>query len=366
VPDAPRHPPMMEPWFGRLRPTRTEDEALDLLLREAAETLGFRSAAIVLARETTGEFEYVALHGEETTRLLHTHLDRDYVMSLVEAAEVMGVVRYLSAEARAGLGLVEPSVPRTSGRAWHTDDLLMAVLKDGADFRGLVVLDDPINGRVPSDALQARLHDWTRSHCAQVLASDERRRGEEGAGLAESTVAILRLLRARFPSAVDRAQACFEALRVALDAELVLVHLAEGDEWRRIDGTVSEPDATERDTWRRALPVFEELRTAGPVLLAGTRRLGDPDAVEALAPVVELWQQRERSPQLLVLPLTGPRDGLGLVVVARSSRSTEWTDLEMAMARRICVDLGRALRAEQDGEPVPERDLDQRRLEREG
>ena len=73
MPDAPRRPPMSDPWFSRLRPVRPEDEALDQLLAEAAETLGFRSAAIVLARETTGEFEYVALHGDEDAReLLHT------------------------------------------------------------------------------------------------------------------------------------------------------------------------------------------------------------------------------------------------------------------------------------------------------
>ena len=222
MPAAPRRPPMSDPWFSRLRPVRPEDEALDQLLAEAAETLGFRSAAIVLARETTGEFEYVALHGDEHAReLLHTHLARDHVLAQVEAADVLGVVRHLSAEARADLGFVAPGAPRTSARSWHPDDLLVAALKQGADLRGLLVLDDPIDGKAPSDASKARIHDWTRSHCAQVLARDEHRRADEGAGLAESAVTILRLLRAGHPSPVDRAQACLEALRVALDGRLV-------------------------------------------------------------------------------------------------------------------------------------------------
>ena len=54
MPDAPRRPSVIDPWFSRLRPVRPEDEALDQLLAEAAQRLGFRSAAIVLARETTG------------------------------------------------------------------------------------------------------------------------------------------------------------------------------------------------------------------------------------------------------------------------------------------------------------------------
>ncbi|MCK5928208.1 MAG: GAF domain-containing protein [Nocardioides sp.] len=345
MPDAPRRPPMIDPWFSRLRPVRPEDEALDQLLAEAAETLGFRSAAIVLARETTGEFEYVALHGDEDAReLLHTHLARDYVMAQVEAADVLGVVRHLSAETRADLGFVAPGAPRTSARSWHPDDLLMAALKEGADLRGLLVLDDPVDGKAPSDASKARVHDWTRSHCAQVLASDERRRADEGAGLAESAVTILRLLRARHPSPVDRAQACLEALRVALDGRLVLVHLADGDAWRRIDGTVSVPDPVECETWRRALPLLQRLHPgSGPVVLAASRRLGDPEVVDALAEVVELWQQREGSPQLLVLPLSAQRELLGLVAVARSQQSAQWTDLEIALARRICLDLARAV-----------------------
>ena len=226
MPDAPRRPSVIDPWFSRLRPVRPEDEALDQLLAEAAETLGFRSAAIVLARETTGEFEYVALHGDDDAReLLHTHLARDHVLAQVEAADVLGVVRHLSAEARADLGFVAPGAPRASARSWHPDDLLVAALKEGADLRGLLVLDDPIDGKAPSDASKARIHDWTRSHCAQVLARDEHRRADEGAGLAESAVTILRLLRAGHPSPVDRAQACLEALRVALDGRLVLAHL---------------------------------------------------------------------------------------------------------------------------------------------
>ncbi len=344
MPDAPRHPPSMAPWFDRLRPARTEDEAMDQLLAGAADLLGFRTAAIVLARDTTGEFEYVALHGDEDADLLHTHLSRDHVMAQVGAAEVVGAARYLRAESRAALGLVA-SPDRASARAWHADDLLMAVLKEGAELRGLLVLDDPIDGQVPSDALKARLHEWTRGHVAEILASDERRRAEEGAGLAESAVTILRLLRAQHSSAVDRAQACLEALRVALDGRSVLLHLVDGDAWRRIDGTVSVPDAVDRDTWRRTLPLLQRLQPGATVVLAAARRLGDPDVVGALADVVELWQQRHGSPQLLVVPLAAQREVLGLVTVSRSPRSGEWSDLEIALARRICLDLARALTA---------------------
>ena len=131
----------------------------------------------------TGRSAYIVRRHQQfllaCLRLLHTHLSRDHVMAQVGAAEVVGAARYLRAESRAALGLVA-SPDRASARAWHADDLLMAVLKEGAELRGLLVLDDPIDGQVPSDALKARLHEWTRGHVAEILASDERRRADLG------------------------------------------------------------------------------------------------------------------------------------------------------------------------------------------
>ena len=59
MPDAPRTPhPAADPWFARLRPHRSEDETLDLLLAEAASQLGCGVAAILMVREQTRELEY--------------------------------------------------------------------------------------------------------------------------------------------------------------------------------------------------------------------------------------------------------------------------------------------------------------------
>ncbi|WP_300404518.1 GAF domain-containing protein [uncultured Nocardioides sp.] len=346
MPDAPRTPhPAADPWFARLRPHRSEDETLDLLLAEAASQLGCGVAAILMVREQTRELEYVALHGDAgTRRLLHTHLPDDYVLSQVEAADMIGRVRHLSAEARAGAGFVPPGEPRTSPEAWHPDDLLMGVLRSGSQLRGLVLVDEPLNGKVPTDRVKARLHDWVVARGAEILDSDERRRREEEEHLAGAAAEIVGLMRAQLGSPTDLAQACLEVLRVALDARVVVAHVVEEDSWRRISGRIAVPDGEERAVWASALPLVDQLARERAVVVSGEARMLGPTAwTGPLAEVVGPWTRREGSPQMVVLPLAHDLELLGLAVVTRDQRARQWTDIEIAMARQVATDLGRII-----------------------
>ena len=350
MPDAPSTPDPSGPWFSRLRPVVDDDTVLDSLLGDITGRLGFGTAAVLLLREDIEEMEYVAVRGSAHARSrLGRHVSLERVLAQLGESEMLGVVRYLPAERRVAGGFLEGLVPRSAPGAWHPDDLLVAVVKDEDRLRGLILLDEPRNRAVPSDALQATFHDWTRDHAPLVLAADSRRRLDHEVRLSRMSAEVLRLSNAAFGSSADLLQACLEVLRLALGGAVAWSHLLADDTWRRVtDEDVVVPDGVNRDVGRLLLPAVQRLlEIEATAVFAGDRLAGPREVVEPLAALVGPWLEQEGHPQLMVLPLGAGSELLGFAVLAKRAEAPQWTDLEIAAARQVAGDLGVAVRNRQ-------------------
>ncbi len=346
MPDVPRSP-ALDLWRMAPRPTGAEDLALESLCSDLAAWLGFADVAVALVREDLEELEYVAVHGGSRAQARRGRfVPMDRLLAQLAEAELHGVARYLAAEERVRHGFRTASTPRGGEGEWHPDDLVLAVVQEEARLRGLVVLDRPLDGRVPDVERMRMLHEWTVDTAPLILAADGRRRLDQQVRLSQMANEVLRLSADSWRSAADFLEASVEVVRQVTDAAVAWTHLVADDTWRRVtDPDVEVPEGVNRELGRLLLPAVERLLVLQEaVVLSGERLTGPVEVVQRLGPLVDPWLAAHGQPQLLLVPLGSGQDLLGFAALARRPEAPQWSDLEVAAVRQVVADLGAFVR----------------------
>ena len=153
-----------------------------------SETLGFRTVAINLYRPAWDDFQIAIVYGnEEASRMLVGHSDplERWAAVLDERFERRGAYWIPAEDA-----WQEPDGPRSytpaldvspAEDAWHAEDSLIVPLQGtGGELLGMVSVDEPLNGRRPTDD-EIEILVAVSAHAAFVLQAalvqdaDERR-----------------------------------------------------------------------------------------------------------------------------------------------------------------------------------------------
>ncbi len=178
------------------------EESLSVVLKTVAQTIrdvaGFDAVVVNIYRPAWDDYEVVMVVGSEESRaaLEGTRAPSETLMHLFssEQQRLPGVF-FLTSET-AFWGKIEntytPDIPQSDDPdAWQPDDGLLVFLRDasGAPL-GFLSMDEPINGRRPSDD-ELRMLRAICSHAEQALASS--RRKERAAENARMLSQLLRI-----------------------------------------------------------------------------------------------------------------------------------------------------------------------------
>jgi len=212
---------------------------LEAIARVISVSLGFRTVVINLHRPAWDDFEVVVVHGSDEARrvLLGTTrswagwqalLDPRFERSgtyLIPAGEfdwdADGIVSY-----------VPPDVPNAAPGEWHPEDGLMVPLRSSTGrLLGIVSVDEPIDGRRPSD-LQLEVLAAVCGHAALAVEH-----AQAAAEADRQRAAVQHLLRvsARLTgrrSVEEMLFAVCAGIREALGFQRVIVALTEGPDHR--------------------------------------------------------------------------------------------------------------------------------------
>jgi diguanylate cyclase (GGDEF)-like protein len=150
------------------RGVRSRDDlvfALDRIAATIAEALDYGSVAINLHRPAWDDFEAANVHGPEAAR--RTLLGKastweqwaPYLAARFERRGVHHVLAGSLAERPDGLVIHRPDAPPSAGpEHWDPDDLLLAVMRRAnGDVVGIISVDQPLDGRRPTDTLCDKL-----------------------------------------------------------------------------------------------------------------------------------------------------------------------------------------------------------------
>src|SRR4051812_23805321 len=143
------------------------DETLDAVACAVVEALGFRSAVVnLLGADDSLHVVAVAGNEEVRTALLGTHSSRKAWEQMLASSIAWGELRFLDHRSQLPTGTEEmqffvPDLPvpdAAEEAGWHPQDGLFAPLvgSKGA-LLGVLSVDDPVSGRLPTDEQLALL-----------------------------------------------------------------------------------------------------------------------------------------------------------------------------------------------------------------
>ncbi|MDQ1697210.1 MAG: hypothetical protein QOJ03_2563 [Frankiaceae bacterium] len=143
------------------------DETLDAVANAVVEALAFRAAVVNLLAEDQELYVVAVAGSEEIQSALHgTHSSREAWQAMLDGATPWGDLRFLSHASRLpeGTGDMHFYVPPTpvpddqDTNQWHPQDALFAPLLDSAGVLiGVLSVDDPVDGRLPTPVQRALL-----------------------------------------------------------------------------------------------------------------------------------------------------------------------------------------------------------------
>jgi diguanylate cyclase (GGDEF)-like protein len=133
--------------------------ALDRIAAVIAQALGYRSVAINLHRPPCDDFEASTIHGPEEARLALLGKASTweqwapYLAAKFERDGAHHIPAGSLADHPGGLPMHRPEgAPSEAPDRWDPDDLLLAVMRRGnGDVLGIVSVDEPLDGRRPTD-----------------------------------------------------------------------------------------------------------------------------------------------------------------------------------------------------------------------
>jgi len=142
-------------------------ETLDAVAAAVVETLEFRAAVVNLV-SPDDELHVVAVAGSDEIRaaLEGTHSPRSAWEKMLDVAVSWGDLRFISHEdgfpaAADSMHVYVPSLPVPAADdqgAWHPEDALFAPLRSSdGELLGVLSVDDPVDGRLPTPSRRALL-----------------------------------------------------------------------------------------------------------------------------------------------------------------------------------------------------------------
>jgi signal transduction histidine kinase len=356
----PPHTPLPEPTAGpEERPAPPpvwsdgpSRDALQLIAEGVTELAGFGIAAISVARDD-GKLEVMAVAGSEEARLqlqgVRTPIDR-LMEEIAKADDWGGLLRFVPHE-RLDLnegedwGWVPDLVPVQGPDAWHPMDLLIALLHDDEGvLRGTMSIDVPKDGRRPGQAQRAVLQKYAEQAGRAVITALEREALAAHVRLADAARKIVRTASAQL--SLERIlEDSREALVEGFQAHGMwiqtfeqdglgtgTIHAADGSQIVLPDALVAIAERAARRAWSlQRVEVVAHGREFGPTI---TSEQGE-QILSFLAGI--------GIGSILFAPLGAGPECLGNLVLTRTSRSEEWTEVETTIALDIGHDLGRVI-----------------------
>ena len=214
---------------------------LEATARAISVSLGFGTVAVNLHRPAWDDFEVVAVHGREEARsvllgtsrswhswqeLLHPRFERGGTYLIPHGEfdwDVEGSVSY-----------VPPAQAPLRPDDWHPEDALLVPLRSSrGQLLGIVSVDEPLDGRRPSDA-QLDVLSAVAGHAALAV---EHAQSSAQADRNRAAVQHLQRVSARLTSrrsVEEMLLAVCEGIREALGFQRVIVALTEGPDRRLV------------------------------------------------------------------------------------------------------------------------------------
>lgn len=327
-------------------------EAIDVLTRAAADVAGFGVAALAMRRES-GDLEFVSFVGDEEARtlVLGKHLPAEALAEQTDEADVWGPLRFLPVERAVPVGLSwTPDIEKTDHPdAWDPDDWFSALLlRPDGEVVGVLTLDVPFDGLRPDADTRARLIDYVERTAAVLENLDQRHRVEQQLALAAASREVIRRADAR-QGAHAVVEACAPALVDALGADAAWFHVSDGPSVvasRDSSGgqqVALEEVVTTPDELHLVARITRQLWSHQELLMRSVYSRSHPGIADADLAAVDAWMERMEVTTVLVVPLGTLDEPLGTVVLARSGRQRDWSDIEEQAARDLGRDLGDAL-----------------------
>jgi signal transduction histidine kinase len=320
---------------------------LQVLVEGVATLAGFEQSSLTLRRD--GHFEVVAAAGVEDG-FVGRRVPVESIENELADADEWGVWRFVpherASEEALAYSYIPDVTPLDGDDAWHPLDLLAApVYDDQGRLRGLLSVDSPRDGRLPSpeklDVLTryagvARtlvLVALEREHLAERLRMTTEARDIVRQAVSEPTLDLV--LAACRSTLVE----CFDAVGMwltAVDAEGVVTTTS----YAVSDAYVVPPFAEIDDVVLRLARRYWKDQYVAAFSRADAAQPGLPpaDAERLLA-----FLDRIGLGSVLFVPLGAGTECLGFLVLTRVPGSRAWTDIERDAALDIGRDLGRAV-----------------------
>jgi diguanylate cyclase (GGDEF)-like protein len=280
---------------------------LEAIARVISVSLGFGTVVINLHRPAWDDFEVVIVHGTEEGRrlLLGTARSWESWQAVLDPRFERGGAYLIPRDefewdTEGTVSYVPPATPGPAphAEAWHPEDALMVPLRSSTGrLLGIVSVDEPIDGRRPSDA-QLEVLSAVCGHAALAVEH-----AQESADADRHRAAVQHLLRvsARLTgrrSVEDMLYAVCGGIRDALGFRRVVVALTEGPDHRlRIHSSVG---------WSG-----DELRALPEVHLSSISRLLRPEHQREGCVLLRREEAELLTPPELRVVHRGERNGRG-------------------------------------------------------
>lgn len=321
---------------------------LQVLVEGVATLAGFAQSSLTLRRD--GHFEVVAAAGVDDG-FVGTQVPAASIEDELAGADEWGVWRFVphdrASEEALAYSHIPDVTPLEGDDAWHPLDLLAApVYDDQGRLRGLLSVDIPDDGRLPSPQKMEVLTRYAGLARTLVLLALEREELSEQVRMATEARAIVRQALGE-PTLELVLEACRSAVVSCFDAVGMWL-------------TAFNPDGTGSTTTSYAMgdtydePPFDEIddvvvrlanRYWADQYVAPFSRdsLDQPGLARDDAERLLGFLDRIGLGSVLFVPMGVGPECVGFLVLTRVSDARRWTDIEIDAARDIGRDLGLAV-----------------------
>lgn len=323
------------------------DEVLDAIALGVTEVLGFGVAAISRIEGDTLVMTSVAAPADVREQLLGHRTSVASVGDELDLADQWGVLRFIPhdrlpapLEEAAWVPDMEPS---SAPGAWHPLDTLYAPLWSATgSLLGIMSVDLPTNGLVPSQPDRELLEMFV-VQAGLAMGNAQQRE------MLATTVRMGEMLRALSSASrmVDLAQILSDAGRCVAEGfgtERVRIRcFPSGVD--QVEHSYAYPDSDVASTVLvgQATKVAETAALAGrPVLVVAADLFPLDDETRVILEDMQVVNGLTE-PTLLVVPIGGPREVTGYLVVAREAKGPEWSEEELLAAMEVGRTLGRVV-----------------------
>ncbi|HET7430569.1 MAG TPA: HAMP domain-containing sensor histidine kinase [Nocardioides sp.] len=319
-------------------------EELHRLAVDAMERAGFGTCAIEVLRHD-GMLEFAAIAGspEGSAELLGRASELRYMSPAIETGRRFGALRWVPREdmspefqARMAVEGWVPEIPETGDEdQWYAEDMLLAVLSDEhGEVRGLLYLDEPLDGRRPTDAELAALAVRLEPSVAAAVATIERELLAHQARVSRAAREVIRSTSAEDGLGALLADA-HEHLIQGFPADQLAICLYGAP--TTTTETLGLPASLDRVLAQSGRRIWHSQQV---LVVEPDAVWGDPGLIAEHAEALRAHVAERDLGALVMIPVGTGTEPLGGIVLTRTGR---WMDSEDASALDVGHDLGRAV-----------------------